>query len=47
MACAYSSLVTRFVFAELGGAESLDSAVQTVLFTSQIIVIVAATGLFS
>mgnify|MGYP000291579520 CR=1 FL=1 len=47
VACAYSILVTRFVFAELSWADILDCAVQTVLFTSQILVIVAAAGLFA
>ena len=47
VACAYSIVVTRLIFAELSWRDILDCAISTVLFTSQIMVIVAAAGLFS
>ena len=43
----YAILVTRFVFRELSWADILDCATTTVLFSAQILVIVAAAGLFS
>ena len=47
VACGYSILVTCFIFRELGARDILDCAVSTVVFTSQILVIVAVAGLFS
>jgi len=47
VACVYAIVVTRFVFRELGWRDILQSAMATVLFTGQILVIAAAAGLFS
>ncbi|MCB1341205.1 MAG: TRAP transporter large permease [Pseudooceanicola sp.] len=47
VACVYSIVVTRFILRELSWADILDCAVTTVLFSAQIMVIVAAAGLFS
>lgn len=47
VACVYSMIVTRFVFRELSFADILESARNSVLFSAQILVIVAAAGLFS
>ncbi|MFT6676673.1 MAG: C4-dicarboxylate transporter DctM subunit [Sulfitobacter sp.] len=47
VACVYSIIVTLFVFRELGWRDILDCAKSTVLFTAQLMVVVAAAGLFS
>lgn len=47
VACVYAMIVTRFVFRELSFADILESARNSVLFSAQILVIVAAAGLFS
>ncbi len=47
VACLYSIIVTRFIFRELSWRDILDCAATTVLFSAQILVIVAAAGLFS
>lgn len=47
VACIYSIVVTRFILRELSWRDILDCATTTVLFTAQILVIVAAAGLFS
>lgn len=47
VACVYAMIVTRFVFRELSFADILESARNSVLFSAQILLIVAAAGLFS
>lgn len=47
VACVYAIAVTKLVFRELGWKDILGAAIATVMFTSQILVIVAAAGLFS
>lgn len=47
VACVYAVLVTRFIYRELGWRDILDAAVGTVAFTAQVLVIIAAAGLFS
>jgi C4-dicarboxylate transporter DctM subunit len=47
VACLYAIVVTRFILRELSWRDILDSAISTVIFTAQILVIVAAAGLFS
>ena len=47
VACAYAILVTRFALRELSWADILDCARATTLFSAQILVIVAAAGLFA
>lgn len=47
VACFYAIIVTRLVFRELSWHEILNCAVSSVLFSAQILVIVAAAGLFS
>lgn len=47
VACIYAMIVTRFVFRELSFADILQSARNSVLFSAQILLIVAAAGLFS
>ena len=47
VACVYSIIVTRFMLRELSWRDILDCATSTVMFTAQILVIVAAAGLYS
>ncbi|WP_238364529.1 TRAP transporter large permease [Mesobacterium pallidum] len=47
VACFYAMVVTRFIFRELSWRDILDCAVTSILFSAQILVIVAAAGLFS
>jgi C4-dicarboxylate transporter, DctM subunit len=47
VACVYAAAVTRFVFRELSLREILDAASATVLFSAQILIIVACAGVFS
>ena len=47
VACLYAMVVTRLVFRELSFADILESARTAVLASAQILVIVAAAGLFS
>ena len=47
LATVYALLVTRFAYRELPWGEVLEAAKSTVVFTSQILVIVSAAGLFS
>lgn len=47
VACVYSIVVTRFILRELSWGDILDCSMATVMFTAQILVIVAAAGLYS
>lgn len=47
VACVYAALVTRFVFRELSWRDILEAAASTVLFTAQILIVVACAGVFS
>ncbi len=47
VACVYAAFVTRFVFRELGWRDIVEAASATVLFTAQILIIVACAGVFS
>jgi C4-dicarboxylate transporter, DctM subunit len=47
VACIYAALVTRFVFRELSLRDILDAATSTVLFTAQVLIIVACAGVFA
>ena len=47
VACVYAAFVTRFVFRELAWRDILDAARATVLFTAQILIIVACAGVFA
>ena len=47
VACVYAAIVTRFVFRELGWRDIVDAARVTVLFTAQILIIVACAGVFA
>lgn len=47
VASAYAIVVTRFICRELNWRQILDAAVATVAFSAQILVIVAAAGLFA
>ncbi len=47
VACVYAALVTRFVFRELGWKDILEASAATVLFTAQILIIVACAGVFA
>jgi C4-dicarboxylate transporter DctM subunit len=47
VACIYAAIVTRFVFRELAWRDILDAATATVLFTAQILIIVACAGVFA
>lgn len=47
VACVYAALVTRFVFRELRWGDIVEAACSTVIFTSQILIIVACAGVFS
>ncbi len=47
VACVYAAVVTRFVFRELAFRDILEAATATVLFTAQILIIVACAGVFA
>lgn len=47
VACVYSAFVTRVIFRELTFKEILDAAASSVLVSAQILIIVAASGVFS
>jgi len=47
IACVYAALVTRFVYRDLGWREIVDAAAATVLFTGQVLIIVACANVFS
>ena len=47
VACVYAALVTTFVFRELGWRDIVAAAASTVLFTGQILIIVACAGVFA
>lgn len=47
VACVYAALVTQFVFRELGWKDILEASAATVLFTAQILIIVACAGVFA
>jgi C4-dicarboxylate transporter, DctM subunit len=47
VACVYAALVTAFVFRELGWHDIVEAAAATVMFTGQILIIVACAGVFA
>src|SRR6185312_7182821 len=47
VACVYAALVTAFVFRELNGRDIIEAAAATVMFTGQILIIVACAGVFA
>ena len=47
VASVYAALVTAFVFRELGWRDIVEAAAATVLFTGQILIIVACAGVFA
>jgi C4-dicarboxylate transporter, DctM subunit len=47
VACVYAALVTWLVFRELGWREVVEAAATTVLFTGQVLIIVACAGVFA
>ena len=47
VACVYAIFVTRFVFRELTWHDILEAAIATVVFTAQILIIVACAGVFA
>lgn len=47
VACVYALAVTLFVYREMGFRDILDAASSTVIFSAQILIIVAAAGLYS
>src|SRR3954452_25445953 len=47
VACIYAGLVTTLVFRELGLRDIVEAAAATVLFTGQILIIVACAGVFA
>ena len=47
VACVYAALVTTLVFRELGWRDIVEAAASTVLFTGQILIIVACAGVFA
>lgn len=47
VACVYAGFVTRFVFRELGWRDILDASATTVLFTGQVLIIVACASVFA
>jgi C4-dicarboxylate transporter DctM subunit len=47
VACVYAAFVTTFVFRELGWRDIVQAAAATVLFTGQILIIVACAGVFA
>jgi C4-dicarboxylate transporter DctM subunit len=47
VACVYAALVTWVVFRELGWADVVEAAAATVLFTGQVLIIVACASVFA
>jgi C4-dicarboxylate transporter, DctM subunit len=47
VACVYAALVTALVFRELGWRDIVEAAAATVMFTGQILIIVACAGVFA
>src|SRR5438552_6424182 len=47
VACVYAAFVTAFIFRELGWRDIVEAAAATVLFTGQILIIVACAGVFA
>ncbi len=47
VACVYAALVTSVVFRELGWRDVVDAAATTVLFTGQVLIIVACASVFA
>jgi C4-dicarboxylate transporter DctM subunit len=47
VACVYAAFVTAVIFRELGWRDILGAAASTVLFTAQILIIVACAGVFA
>jgi C4-dicarboxylate transporter DctM subunit len=47
VACVYAAFVTAFVFRELGARDIIEAAASTVLFTGQILIILACAGVFA
>ena len=47
VACVYAALVTRFVFHDLTAREIVEAAAATVMFTGQILIIIACAGVFA
>ncbi len=47
VACAYALIVTRFIYRELSWSEIMQAATATVFFTAQVLIIIAAAGLFA
>ncbi len=47
VACVYAAFVTAFVFRELSGRDIVAAAASTVMFTGQILIIVACAGVFA
>ncbi|HTP85142.1 MAG TPA: TRAP transporter large permease, partial [Alphaproteobacteria bacterium] len=47
VACVYAALVTRFVFRELAWGDIVEASATTVLFTGQVLIIVACAGVFA
>jgi C4-dicarboxylate transporter DctM subunit len=47
VACVYAALVTTLVFRELGLKDIVEAAASTVMFTGQILIIVACAGVFA
>jgi C4-dicarboxylate transporter, DctM subunit len=47
VACVYAALVTWAVFRELGWADVVEAAAATVLFTGQVLIIVACASVFA
>lgn len=47
IACVYAALVTRFVYRDLGWRDIVEAAAATVLFTGQVLIIVACANVFA
>jgi C4-dicarboxylate transporter DctM subunit len=47
VACVYAGFVTTFIFRELGWRDIIEASASTVLFTGQILIIVACAGVFA
>ena len=47
VACVYAAFVTAFIFRELGWRDIVEAAAATVMFTGQILIIVACAGVFA
>lgn len=47
VACVYAAFVTALVFRELGWRDIVEAAAATVMFTGQILIIVACAGVFA